>query len=543
MLFIGSNTNLLYAVSPAPEPSTYGQFSVTSAGVSLLQSNSPENVAEEDSGGLLDTDGTSLYDDNGQVINPSSLATTYPFPDLASNIPGIKVDVPASRVYFSGGAPIGALYNSVIEAFDLNTQQLLGTIPTIEGMQRSDLFRWGANGLAFDTQFGIFVFRSSLTGVGALPPQFGVTSLSPATVPAGSGALPVKIIGTAFAAGDTVTANGAPIQATFVSATEIDATIPASLIASQGSVAITVTNPANQTGNLVLVVAPGAPRASLSATTLNFGSLLVGATSPAQTLTISNVGSGVMTVASVTLVGSGYTQTNNCTTVAPGATCSVNIVFTPASVGGLVANLIVASDGSANPLAVILNGTGTDIQIAPGTSGSTATVQAGQAANYGLNISPEGGFSGQVTFTCTGLPQYASCTITPPSANLTTAAVSVSVSIATSQTQTAMQLGTRSELAAIAGLRWVGLFALLPFWRFRRHLRRDLKPSVPIALIVLLFAALWMNACGGGSSGGTTTPPPSQTTLTTLQGTYTVNFVVTTAAGESRSLPLTLVVK
>src|ERR1019366_8713510 len=45
------------------------------------------------------------------------------------------------------------------------------------------------------------------------------------------------------------------------------------------------------------------------------------------------------------------------------------------------------------------------------SSGSSATVTRGQTATYTLSVGGQGGLSGTVTFTCTGAPSEATCTI------------------------------------------------------------------------------------------------------------------------------------
>ena len=66
-----------------------------------------------------------------------------------------------------------------------------------------------------------------------------------------------------------------------------------------------------------------------SPTALDFGGQSMATTSPAQAVTITNGTGNTVTVNSVTTT-SGFDQANNCTTLAAGATCVVNVTFTPA---------------------------------------------------------------------------------------------------------------------------------------------------------------------------------------------------------------------
>jgi IPT/TIG domain len=74
-----------------------------------------------------------------------------------------------------------------------------------------------------------------------------ITSVTPATVAAGAPAFTLQINGTGFVSGSVISWNGAALTTTYVSATELNAAVPASLAAKGGSFAITVANPDGQT--------------------------------------------------------------------------------------------------------------------------------------------------------------------------------------------------------------------------------------------------------------------------------------------------------
>ena len=59
--------------------------------------------------------------------------------------------------------------------------------------------------------------------------------------------------------------------------------------------------------------------------------------------------------------------------------------------------------------------------------------RAGQSASYDLTISPQAGFTGTVSFSCSNLPLHAACIFTPPNVAIGSAAVNVGVTITTSQ--------------------------------------------------------------------------------------------------------------
>jgi hypothetical protein len=86
--------------------------------------------------------------------------------------------------------------------------------------------------------------------VGATPPPApaapAVTSVTPATVPAGSAAFTLQINGSGFVSGSVASWNGTNLSTTYVSATELTAAVPASLAAGGGTFSIAVVNPDGQ---------------------------------------------------------------------------------------------------------------------------------------------------------------------------------------------------------------------------------------------------------------------------------------------------------
>jgi hypothetical protein len=71
-----------------------------------------------------------------------------------------------------------------------------------------------------------------------------IAQLNPASVTAGGAQFQLEVDGTNFASNAVVSFNGTPEPTTFVSATKLEATIPASAIGASGSVPVTVTDPA-----------------------------------------------------------------------------------------------------------------------------------------------------------------------------------------------------------------------------------------------------------------------------------------------------------
>jgi len=115
--------------------------------------------------------------------------------------------------------------------------------------------------------------------------------------------------------------------------------------------------------------APG-PVLNTNPASLAFAKTVVGATAPAQTVTVSNSGTTAAVISNVSTSGD-FRQTNNCGTVAVGASCAVTVSFAPTAGGARTGTLTITSNANNNPTTVTLSGNGID---------STTNVAAGQPA-------------------------------------------------------------------------------------------------------------------------------------------------------------------
>ena len=76
-----------------------------------------------------------------------------------------------------------------------------------------------------------------------------IGSLNPTCATAGGPQVTLTVNGTNFVSGSTVNWNGSPLTTTFVSATQLTATVPAALVATAGTASITVVTPCGGTSN------------------------------------------------------------------------------------------------------------------------------------------------------------------------------------------------------------------------------------------------------------------------------------------------------
>ena len=108
---------------------------------------------------------------------------------------------------------------------------------------------------------------------------------------------------------------------------------------------------------------------AVSPSSHNFGDVIVGNSSSAQTFTVSNTGTANLVIGTITLAGANPAefgkQNDNCSgqTIAPSGSCSVQAVFSPTSVGSLNANLSIPSN--APTLDVPLSGAGVQLGNTP----------------------------------------------------------------------------------------------------------------------------------------------------------------------------------
>jgi hypothetical protein len=100
------------------------------------------------------------------------------------------------------------------------------------------------------------------------------------------------------------------------------------------------------------------PGIRLSATSLTFSGQVVGTTSPAQAITLTNPGNAPLAITSI-LPSADFSQTNSCgSSVAASASCSINVTFTPAAGSAATGALTISDNASGSPQSVALSGTG-----------------------------------------------------------------------------------------------------------------------------------------------------------------------------------------
>jgi hypothetical protein len=276
----------------------------------------------------------------------------------------------------------------------------------------------------------------------------------------------------------------------------------------------------------------------------SFPTTTQGTSSPAQTLTVINPGTGSLHVASVSLTGpnpSDFSFTNNCTApVAPSANCTISLVFSPIAPGQRTATLQISDDAPGSPQSVALSATSNPAFTAgPAPGGSTsATVSAGQTAQFQLQLTPGPGFTGTVSLTCSGAPLGAACQV-PASVSIANGtAAPFTVTLTTSgpamlppSAPLRLQPTLRMPLLTILALALL-LFILVARYRSAESAlgKNRLALSCVLATFICALALFNVAGCGGGSAS----PPP----VVTPPGNSTIT--VTPSAMSSTGQPLQL---
>jgi hypothetical protein len=99
------------------------------------------------------------------------------------------------------------------------------------------------------------------------------------------------------------------------------------------------------------------PNATWSATSLAFNQF-VGTTSPAQSIALSDYGTTALSIAGIAATAS-FGETDDCgSSLASGASCTVNVTFTPSAMGSVIGTLSATDNAPSSPQTVSLNGMG-----------------------------------------------------------------------------------------------------------------------------------------------------------------------------------------
>lgn len=181
--------------------------------------------------------------------------------------------------------------------------------------------------------------------------------------------------------------------------------------------------------------------------------------------------------------------------------------------------------------------TGGTANFAFSTSTSVATVTSNASTSLTLAVAPINGFSGPVTFTCSGLPANSTCNFSAPTLTVTpnasaTETLTISTGGYTGSSTGSYTASNQHGPLGHSGKGSYGALALMPFacmLFFVRRRRLDLAPRLMLVLVGAVGAAAALAGCGAYNTP--TTPAGNAAIIVTatsgaLSHTSTVNLTV-----------------
>jgi hypothetical protein len=394
-LIATAGTSSVTVMNPGGAVSNTLTFTIGSA--PILTSLAPASAIPGGPAFNLTVNGSGFF--NGAVVqwNGSALSTGF------VNANQLTAFVPGSLIATSGSASItvmnpgGAVSNALTFTIGPGLAPTLSSLSPYfapaggsaftltvfgSGFLSGVVVQW--NGTALSTSFGAtqvtafvpanliaFPGNASITAVnpgGAVSNTltFNVTpagtptlsSLSPNTLGAGGGTFTLAVNGSNFANGAVVQWNGVALGTSFVASTQLNATVPATLIAAPGSANVTVVNPGGATSNTLVFTITTASGVTLSSLSPNSAS----AGGPGFTLTA---------------LGSGFA--NGANLEWNGAVLSTNFV-SATQLSASVPSILIANPGTAT-ITVVNPGGGTSNALTFSTFGFSSALRVAQIAD------------------------------------------------------------------------------------------------------------------------------------------------------------------
>jgi hypothetical protein len=175
---------------------------------------------------------------------------------------------------------------------------------------------------------------------------------------------------------------------------------------------------------------------------------------------------------------------------------------------------------------------------------TSATVNAGTAANYVITLTPSNGYDGTVTIACpTSLPAGVTCNTPTIAPGKTQATLTVSTTAPSAALMTRPEINSHEDASNLwASLGGFGLIGMILAGDWKKRNRRGMWITFGILAVVMILA---LAGCGGGSGGGGGGGGGGGTPA----NTYPLQVVATGTAGTNNGstaphpIPVTLVVK
>jgi subtilase family serine protease len=182
----------------------------------------------------------------------------------------------------------------------------------------------------------------------------------------------------------------------------------------------------NQTSISLKVTVALNPAVTLSPTSLTFGKEIVGETSKAKSVTMTNTGRGTLDINSIVASGDFTVASTTCgSTLNVGLSCKIEVTFTPTQTGTRSGAITITDNAGNSPQSVPLSGTGTaQVTLTPASktfpatkvgdssAAKTFTLDNKQTATLSsISVSTTGDFSVSSTTCGASLAGASKCTI------------------------------------------------------------------------------------------------------------------------------------
>jgi Bacterial Ig-like domain (group 2)/Divergent InlB B-repeat domain len=303
-----------------------------------------------------------------------------------------------------------------------------------------------------------------------------------------------------------------------------------------------------QTVTLTGTGTPGTATVTVTPSSLAFSPQALSTTSAPMSVTVTNTSTAAVNFSGFTVTGTNAgdfgvplpNASGMCSptgTLAAGASCTINVLFTPGANGARTATLNIADSATGSPQMVALSGTGVTssviITVPPGGS-TTATTVSGGTAYYGLLIQGATGVTGTVQLGCVPNSALITCKVIPDSVLLTGKSTEVAFAIQTFCQGATTSTGFVPPVGGIGGGIGLLLISMVfggALWTFRRNRR------VALTFATLLLVALGSAACSNSLPQGPNGATPA--------GTYMLSLTTSLNGAPPQTLNnfLTLVVK
>ena len=216
---------------------------------------------------------------------------------------------------------------------------------------------------------------------------------------------------------------------------------------------LTVTDSASNSPQSAALTGTGTAPVTVSPASLAFPGQLVGTTSGAKTITLTNHLSSALDVSSISASGAFAVASNTCgSSVGAGLTCTIGVTFTPTAIGKQTGTLTIDDSAYGSPTLVALSGTGNDTGL---TSITVTPASSSLIAGNTLQYTATGNFNGGGTENLTPYVTWTSST--PGVATIAPGGLATGVAKGTSTITAKLGTKTGSTTVKVIALVFIGV--------------------------------------------------------------------------------------